>query len=604
MGVHAAPEGTVSGTSDRRVATSRDGGRDRFAVGGILGAFLIAAAVLPVSAQTQTVGLFVNDEQASEGLTLFGPKTGTTVYLIDNGGLVVNSWETYINPASMGYLLPNGNLLRAAKHGGSGSGIGLRLQEFDWDGNIVWDFTWASSQYNQHHDIEPLPNGNVLFVAREVHSEAEAIAAGRNPFAIPDGEVWSDAVVEVRPIPPNDGEIVWEWRIWDHLIQDFDPTKDDYGVVEDHPELLDVNYGSMNADWTHCNGVDYSPEFDQIIVTSRKFNEIWIVDHSTTTEEAAGHSGGNSGMGGDILYRWGNPAAYRRGTADDQELFGQHDGQWILPGYPGEGNILIFDNGLHRPAGLFSEIDEIVPPVDEFGVYSIDPGAPFGPENTIWSYVSTPPGDFYSGSSSGCERLRDGTTLICEAQEGHLFEVTEGGEIVWDYVSPVGSSGPVAQGIPPPDDNGVAKIRRYPFDHAAFLGKDLTPGDPVEMFNAPLPVPDGSLTATALSGVGDQIRVEWDASTCTSFDYHLLFGPLASVSTYGLSGAECNIGTSGTHVWTDVSPGSLYFLIVGTDDTGVYESTWNRDSAGAHRNGTTASFQCGATTKIVSATCP
>jgi hypothetical protein len=573
-------------------------------VGWILGAVLIAATVLPASAQTQTVGLFINDERASEGLTLFGPKAGTTVHLINNDGLAVHMWETYINPASMGYLLPNGNLLRAAKHGGSGSGVGLRLQEFDWDGNVVWDFTMDSSQYNQHHDIEPLPNGNVLFVARETMSEAEATAAGRDPFAIPDGEVRPDAVVEIRPIPPNNGEIVWEWRVWDHLIQDIDPTKDNYGVVPEHPELIDINYGSMNADWTHCNSVDYNPDFDQIIISCRKFNELWIVDHSTTTEEAAGHSGGNSGMGGDILYRWGNPAAYRRGTEADQELFGQHDAQWILPGYPGEGNILVFDNGLFRPAGAFSSIDEIVPPVDGAGAYSIDPGAPFGPEDPIWSYVSTPPEDFYSGSLSGTERLLDGTTLICEALEGRLFEVTEGGEIVWDYVNPVSGSGPVAQGVPVSQEHAVVKIRRYRPDYPGFAGKDLTPGDPVELFNAPLPVPAGSLSASALSAPGDQIQVEWDASTCTSFDYHLLFGPLANVSTYELSGAECNIGTSGTHVWIDGSPGSLYFLIVGTDDTGVYESSWGRDSAGAHRNGTTASFRCGATTKVVSSTCP
>jgi hypothetical protein len=604
VGVLAEPEQITPVRSGCAKVSSGDGCSGKLAVGRILGALLLAATALPAGAQTQTVGLFIHDERAAEGLTLFGPRAGTTVYLINNDGLAVNTWETYIAPASMGYLLPNGDLLRAAKHGGASSGVGLRLQEFDWDGNLVWEFTMDSSQYNQHHDIEPLPDGNVLVVARETMSVAEAVAAGRDPYSIIDGEVRPVAVVEIRPIPPNDGEIVWEWRVWDHLIQDFDPTKANYGAVEDHPELVDINYGTWNADWTHCNAVDYSPEFDQIIITSRKFSELWIVDHSTTTEEAAGHSGGNSGMGGDLLYRWGNPAAYRRGTAEDQKLFGEHDGQWIVPGHPGDGNILVFDNGLFRPAGAFSEIDEIVPPVDEFGVYALDPGGAFGPDDSIWSYVSDPPGDFYSASLSGTERLRNGNTLICESLEGRLFEVTESGEIVWDYVSPVGASGPVAQGVPPPDDNLVFKIRRYPLDDPAFVGKDLTPGDPVELFNAPRPVPVGSLTASSLPGVGDQIQVEWDASTCTSFDYHLLFGPLANVSAYALSGAECNIGTSGTHVWTDVPPGSLYFLIVGTDDTGVYESTWNRDSAGSHRNGTTASFQCGTTTKIVSATCP
>ncbi len=152
---------------------------------------------------------------------------------------------------------------------------------------------------------------------------------------------------------------------------------------------------------------------------------------------------------------------------------------------------------------LYSSVDETVPPVDETGQYTIEDGAPFGPDEPIWLYMSSPPEDFYSPNTSGAERRPEGTTLICEGASGHLFEVTDSGEIVWDYVNPIGG-----------------------------------------------------------------------------------------------------IGTSGTHVWNGVPPGSLYFLIVGTDDTGVYESTWGRDSSGNLRNGKTASFQCGATTKIVSSICP
>jgi len=510
-------------------------------------------------------------------------------------------WETFTLPRSMSYLLPNGNLLRAAR---LGPGVpGIRIQEFDWDGNLVWEHAKPNSPLRQHHDIEPLPNGNVLIIAREIRSVAEAIAAGRDPNGIDSGDVRPDTILEIRPIPPNDGEIVWEWHVWDHLIQQFDVTKDNYGVVADHPELVDINYGPADADWTHFNSVAYDPQLDQVIISSRTFSELWVIDHSTTTAEAAGHSGGNSGKGGDILYRWGNPVAYGRGTLADQQLFGQHDAQWIPPGYPGEGNILVFNNGWGRQDGLYSSVDEIVPPVDEFGVYSIDPGAPFGPGQAIWSHVSTPPEAFYSPNISGAERRPEGTTLICEGSKGHLFEVLQDGEVVWDYVSPVDGNGPLTQGDPA-SDNTVFKTRRYSSDHPAFAGKDLTPGDPVEFFNAPLPVPQGSLAASALSAAGDQLQLAWDASTCTSFDYHLLFGSLADVSVYELAGAECNIGTGGTHVWNNVPPGSLYFVVVGTDDTGVYESSWGGDSSGDPRNGTGASFHCGTTTKVVSASCP
>ncbi len=78
-------------------------------------------------------------------------------------------------------------------------------------------------------------------------------------------------------------------------------------------------------DWTHVNAVAYDADLDQILLTVRAFSEFWIIDHSTTSAEVRGHAGGRSGMGGDLLYRWGNPQAYRAGTKLDQRLFSPHD---------------------------------------------------------------------------------------------------------------------------------------------------------------------------------------------------------------------------------------------------------------------------------------
>ncbi len=173
--------------------------------------------------------------------------------------------------------------------------------------------------------------------------------------------------------------------MWDHLAQDFDTEADNYGVVADHPELIDINYANgPQADWSDGNAIDYSPELDQIIVSFRHFSELWVLDHSTTTEEAAGHSGGTIGMGGDILYRWGNPETYGAGDASGQLLFFQHDARWIPPGLPGEGNILVFNNG-PRPAGRFSSVDELVPPVDDMGHYALIQGESFGPDEPAWT---------------------------------------------------------------------------------------------------------------------------------------------------------------------------------------------------------------------------
>jgi hypothetical protein len=243
---------------------------------------------------------------------------------------------------------------------------------------------------------------------------------------------------------------VWSWNSWDHLIQDFDPTKDNFGVVADHPELIDINAGqpTPQPDFQHANGLDYNAELDQIVISIRSYSEFWVIDHSTTTEEAAGHTGGSSGKGGDLLYRWGNPAMYDRGTAVDRTLYFQHDAQWIRPGLPGAGNFLVFNNGTDRPGGDFSSVDELVPPVDENGAYPIDPGEPFAPAAALWSYASPP--DFYSPFISGAQRQPNGTTLVCAGWSGHFFEVTPEGQVVWDYVNPVYQGGFVAQGDPIP----------------------------------------------------------------------------------------------------------------------------------------------------------
>ena len=144
-------------------------------------------------------------------------------------------------------------------------------------------------------------------------SEADAIAAGRIPSSVTGSEVHADSLVEIRPTGRTMGEVVWEWRLWDHLIQDRDREKANFGDVAAHPERVHVNFTVVPdrraPDWTHFNAVAYNAKLDQVIVSLRNFSEIWVIDHSTSTKEAAGQTGGRSGKGGDLLYRWGNPQA-------------------------------------------------------------------------------------------------------------------------------------------------------------------------------------------------------------------------------------------------------------------------------------------------------
>jgi len=429
----------------------------------------------------QTVGLYLNTPRAFNGYTLLAPKHNTVTYLIDNQGRIVNQWKSHYEPGQSAYLLPNGHLLRAGMvkvQGGTGGGEGGRIEEFDWDGRLVWAFDHATRDYQLHHDIKPMPNGHVLALMVERKSREEAVAAGFDPNQLQDDYLVPDAVVEIEPTPPKGGRIVWEWHVWDHLVRGADPAA--------HPELVDPRGTGRNIRpfWNHMNSLDYNPALDQIMLSVRGNNEIWIIDHSTTKAEAAGHAGGRADKGGDLLYRWGNPAAYRRGTAADRQLIQQHDALWVPAGSPGAGHITIFNNGYERG---WSSIEEILPPVDAGGSYFLAPGKAYGPEKPLWRYEAANRTDFFSSEISGAHRLPNGNTLICAGVVGNLFEVTPEGETVWQYINPVVRGGILAQGEVPGKDvrghlfNAVFKAHRYAPDYPGLRGRDLSPKGVIEL---------------------------------------------------------------------------------------------------------------------------
>ncbi len=305
---------------------------------------------------------------------------------------------------------------------------GGRFQQLKWNNEIIWDFFYFDTLYTPHHDIEPLPNGNILVICWEKKSMEEAISQGRQNIY---GDIWPTMIVELQP--PL-GIVVWEWHLWDHLIQDINPDYPNYGNIADHPELFNINLGNpvsnVNGDWLHVNAIDYNEELDQIIFSSRHMNEIYIIDHSTTSEEAASHSGGNSGKGGDFLYRWGNPMNYNQGTNYDTRIIAPHAVNWIDKNFPGYGNILIFNNNPETGNyGVSSEVIEITPPIDIYGNYSLDDEFKFGPDSVLWSHGGD--SSFYSGWQSSAYRLSNGNTLITSSQERYIFEVDNENNILW-----------------------------------------------------------------------------------------------------------------------------------------------------------------------------
>ncbi|MBT8270246.1 MAG: aryl-sulfate sulfotransferase, partial [Bacteroidia bacterium] len=318
-------------------------------------------------------GLINKTDKATDGYIMFQPSASTKTVLINLDGEVVHEWGHDLN-SMQAYLLDNGHLLSLQRDIDfptfAAGGQAGRIREYDWDGNMLWDFEYATETELIHHDIEPLPNGNILAISFEVIPFEDAVAAGRDPEHTAKAGIWPDKIIEIKPTYPEGGEIVWEWRMWDHIIQDNDSTKANYGVLADNPGKININLhgeggppitaeqieqmkkGSMvtsnatvdnwDSDIVHCNAVSYNADLDQIAVSSPGLGEIFIIDHSISTEEAKGPAG-------DLLYRWGNPANYGRENEAYPRLHGQHDVKWIPEGHPGEGELMVFNNDIPDP---------------------------------------------------------------------------------------------------------------------------------------------------------------------------------------------------------------------------------------------------------------
>jgi hypothetical protein len=453
-------------------------------------------------------GLLYQDEHAFKGYTVLTAINSTSTYLIDNHGFIVNEWVTD-EPGFSAALLPNGNLIRTSIlndrmdtpfHSGGETG---KIQVYSWDGDLIWDYEHSSSDYLLHHDVEYLPNGNFLLTAWERKTVEEAIQAGRDPIIQGNNEVWVDYLIEVMPTGKNTGDIVWEWHVWDHLIQDHDPKKPNFGVVSEHPERININYfktknpttsqeiqalqslGYMgesvstntkyaNQDWTHINAVSYDPERGLIAISVREFNEIWVIEHKSA-RVGMENSAGDEIDAGAIIFRWGNPAAYNNGTVNDQKLFSQHDVQWIAAGLKGAGNLLLFNNGKGRLDGEYSSILEIGFPLREkdFNADHVEFHQP------VWNFSAPEPADFYSPFLSGTQRLPNGNTLICDGMYGMVFEVTEDGEMVWQYKMPIEDTG-ISASSSSWYRVGIFTTAKYGREYPGLAGKVLKPGLTIE----------------------------------------------------------------------------------------------------------------------------
>jgi hypothetical protein len=338
-------------------------------------------------------------EKAWPGYTLFAPSgAGDRAYLIDMDGEVAHEWALPYPPGLYGYLTErrtlvlNGRIVEEPTRFLSTqpwkAGV---IAELDWDGNLLWEVRHP----DHHHDGRLLRNGNVvlLCIAR-LPDEIAAQVRGGQAGTEHEGAIYGDYVVEMT----KSGEVVWEWRAWEHL----DPATHPITAAQD-----------LRHEWTHGNTIFEMPD-GNLLLSFRNISTVVIVERAS----------------GEIVWELGAPP-----------LAQQH-----APNVLENGNILIFDNGTHR-------VDH---PVPHSRVIEVDPAT----KEIVWSYQEHYPFDFFSPYISGAQRLPNGNTLICEGSFGRIFEVTMEREVVWEYVNPYFVAPPLPEGSPPA--NRVFRAYRYP----------------------------------------------------------------------------------------------------------------------------------------------
>ena len=512
-------------------------------------------SILPMAivfGQSNTVGTIAyNPDLYAEGFTLIYPHNQPHARLVDACGEIVHMWtnDSLRRPGNSAYLTPMGNLVwahRPANFQGDpiwAGGGGAVIEGRSWNNAIQWNYSLNDSTGRLHHDFALTNTGTILAIAWERIDSITAVEAGRNPDLLEDGELWSERIIELMPNEEGGADVIWEWRAWDHLIQDFDSTKANYGDPEFAPHRIDLNFGTPSSaapDWLHMNSIDYNPALDHILLSVPTFDELWMIDKGAPDEG--------------LIWRWGNPEAYDRGTSDDQQLHYQHAAHWLDAPYhqgsPDFGKIAVFNNRNPGATGPYSSAHLIAPELIEneadtaYAMNTIDGTTTYAPADFDWTWTAPSPSDFFSSGLSNFERLPNGNNLILSGRTGEIFEFTATGDSAWYYRVPLQAGTTVAQGTElGMNDNLLFRATRYPAQFPAFNSVDLTPMGAWELAPTPLlACQPCNLTATVtveagtasvdVSEANGSYTVTWmldDVNLCTG-DELSLNGPCAEAA--------------------------------------------------------------------------
>lgn len=358
------------------------------------------------------------ESKCYNGYTLFAPTfSNTTAWLIDMEGNICHFWEMKNPPGMNYYLLANGNLMWIGRGPGAVQQLNSaasELVEVDWDGNEVWRY----DDNMLNHDFCVQKNGNILLLRFEpLPKEIQKKLKGGVPGTEINGEITYG--MQVREIN-KDKETLWEWNNWDHFNLDKD---------------LECPFCDREI-WGYTNSVDVFPNGDPIICV-RRMNKVIRISKKT----------------GKIIWEWGQ----------GHHLGHPHDVS-VLP----NGNITIFDNGLHR------RIENPGVDPNDISCYTVSRALEVNPETNeiVWQYID-PMHQVNSIFMGSVQKLPNNNYLVCNSASGTFYEISQNKEIVWKYISPFVIK--IKQGFDWISSKYIFQAHRYSHGFEGLKNKDLDP---------------------------------------------------------------------------------------------------------------------------------
>ncbi len=382
-------------------------------------------------------------EKAFNGYTVYPSAKGAL--LIDMNGNEVQLW------AGLGgfpnKILPGGYVFgttgeRNPKYAYQDQ---IDLVQVDWDGNVVWKF--------DHTELVADPGTEPRYIARQHHDfQREGSAVGYyapdevpsinhgNTILLTHENIYNHEITDKRLIDDKiievtwEGEIVWSWRANEHF-HEFGFDEAAKNVLFRDPGLR----GELGGDWLHINSISllgpnkwydsgddrFHP--DNIIFDCRNANILAIIEKKS----------------GKIVWKIGPDFNENERVKKLGWIIGQHHLHMIPKGLPGEGDLLVYDNGglggygLPNPASAYGVNNALrdYSRVLQFNPVTLDITWQYTPLEA-GAMLFTDASKFYSSFISSAQRLPNGNTLITEGSDGRIFEVTPEHEIVWEYINP------------------------------------------------------------------------------------------------------------------------------------------------------------------------